>query len=99
METLCATSLIVFVVFATARPFLPVCQHNKSMSENLVEDPFYSIDAVMYESKKKKNPNIPVDPKDLEDDVKGKKVGLNEVDNRQMKITFDGVKLVYNKHV
>ncbi|KAK8823672.1 hypothetical protein WA577_002591, partial [Blastocystis sp. JDR] len=59
------------------------------MSENLVEDPFYSIDAVMYESKKKKNPNIPVDPKDLEEDVKGKK----------MKITFDGVKLVYNKHV
>ena len=53
----------------------------------------------MYESKKKKNPNIPVDPKDLEEDVKGKKVGLNEVDNRQMKITFDGVKLVYNKHV
>lgn len=34
----------------------------------------YSVDAVMFDSKKKKNPNIQTDPKNLEEDVKGKKV-------------------------
>ena len=34
----------------------------------------YSVDAVMIESKKKKNPNLPTDPKDMEGVVNGKKV-------------------------
>ena len=44
------------------------------MTEEPLADQLYSIDAVMYDSKKKKNPNMRVDAKDLE--VKGKKVAL-----------------------
>ena len=46
------------------------------MTEEPLADPLYSIDAVMYDSKKKKNPNMRVDAKDLEEEVKGKKVAL-----------------------
>ena len=42
--------------------------------EQTSDNAFYSIDAVMFDSKKKKNPNIQTDPKNLEEDVKGKKV-------------------------
>lgn len=46
-------------------------EHTESSSPNA----FYSVDAVMFESKKKKkDPNLPTDPKDMEGVVKGKKV-------------------------
>ena len=45
------------------------------MTEEPLADQLYSIDAVMYDSKKK-NPNMRVDAKDLEEEVKGKKVAL-----------------------
>ena len=45
-------------------------EHTNSSSPNA----FYSVDAVMFESKKKKDPNLPTDPKDMEGVVKGKKV-------------------------
>ena len=51
------------------------------MQDNQEEIQLYSIDAVMYESKKKKNPNVPADPKDLEENVKGKKVWLSGIVN------------------
>ena len=47
-----------------------------TMTEEPLADQLYSIDAVMYDSKKKKNPNMRVDAKDLEEEVKGKKVAL-----------------------
>ena len=43
-------------------------------TESSNPSPFYSVDAVMIETKKKKNPNLPTDPKDMEGVVKGKKV-------------------------
>ena len=36
----------------------------------------YSVDVVMFDSKKKKNPPISEDVQTLEDDVKGKKVAF-----------------------
>ena len=45
-------------------------EHTESSNPNT----FYSVDAVMIETKKKKNPNHPTDPKDMEGVVKGKKV-------------------------
>ena len=44
--------------------------------EQIQNNSFYSIDAVMFDSKKKKNPNTQTDPKNLEEDVKGKKVTM-----------------------
>ena len=44
--------------------------------EQIQNNSFYSIDAVMFDSKKKKNPNTQTDPKNLEEDVKGKKVTI-----------------------
>lgn len=36
----------------------------------------YSVDVVMFDSKKKKNPRLNEDVQKVEEDIKGKKVGL-----------------------
>lgn len=45
------------------------------MSGPAIGKQFYSIDAVMFDSKKKKNPNMPMEEKEYEENNKGKKVG------------------------
>ena len=39
------------------------------------QDP-YSVDVVMFDSKKKKNPRLNEDVQKVEEDIKGKKVGF-----------------------
>ena len=47
---------------------------NRVMDDSVNEKPFYSIDAVMFDSKKKKNPNLQIEEKEYEENNKGKKV-------------------------
>lgn len=44
------------------------------MNNTWFTDPIYSIDAVMFDSKKKKNPNAETEQKEYEESGKGKKV-------------------------
>lgn len=44
------------------------------MTEEGNNSSFHSVDAVVYDSKKKKNPAIDVPQEKVEDDLKGKKV-------------------------
>lgn len=46
------------------------------MEEQLKTPQLYSIDAVMYDSKKKKSPNMQMEEKEYEENEKGKKVML-----------------------
>lgn len=47
---------------------------NRVMDDSVNAKPFYSIDAVMFDSKKKKNPNSQIEEKEYEENNKGKKV-------------------------
>ena len=81
MEALCATAFLCLFSLLVLSFSLLCFRAPKTMQDNQEEIQLYSIDAVMYESKKKKNPNVPADPKDLEENVKGKKVWLSGIDN------------------
>lgn len=58
------------------------------MEEELYTSKLYSIDAVMYDSKKKKSPTMQMEEKEYEENEKGKKVTLfyktNEVDENHI---------------
>ena len=47
---------------------------NRVMDDSVNEKPFYIIYAVMFDSKKKKNPNSQIEEKEYEENNKGKKV-------------------------
>ena len=66
MCLVCSVSIIVLVIRTVIM--------NRVMDDSVNEKPFYSIDAVMFDSKKKKNPNSQIEEKEYEENNKGKKV-------------------------
>lgn len=44
------------------------------MDDQVIANPTYSIDVVMFDSKKKKSPNMQTEEKEYEENKKGKKV-------------------------